>query len=659
MKKANLSLRNKVALQIIITVVISIFLVAAAGCVVTVVNYNKAHHAAVNSELKNCASIMDSWLNEKKAVTEFMARDIELGDYTSDYDKCLEYLKDCITRDTQVFDCYIGLADTSCIFGGGWEPAPGEYDPTIREWYIDAVNTDDVIITDPYTDAQTGKQVVTFAIKLQKDGQVVGVLARDMFIDRMSEIVNELHIDEKGYALLITEGGSIISHKNDEYNPYVDDAGNDVLTPLSTAIAEYPDGGTGGEIVNFTDYDGSKIFYSEAQVDTTGWKVGYALNSSEYNHTFVAVIELLSILSVLFAIVIALWVTVCLRMAFKPLKNVAETAKKVADGSLDVSFDYNYNDEIGDVCQTIENNNLVMKNYIDDISSRLDAFSHGKFDYESKVNYIGDYIPIKRSLDNIGSALANVFSGIGDASTAVFGGAGGVADGANHLAESVSKQTVLINEITEEMNKVSTQVSNNVERTDEARGVARKTADVVKTSSEQMSELLKAMDDISHSSEEIKNIIKTIEDIAFQTNILALNASVEAARAGEAGKGFAVVADEVRNLAGKSSEASEQTAVLIERSTQAVNNGMKYAGETSDSLNKVVAQTGEIDDIIVKINEESHEQMISITSVRDKMGLVTDYVTSAAANAEESAASSQELNGQAASLRDMLRSFGL
>ena len=47
-----------------------------------------------------------------------------------------------------------------------------------------------------------------------------------------------------------------------------------------------------------------------------------------------------------------------------------------------------------------------------------------------------------------------------------------------------------------------------------------------------MQEMIEAMKGISEKSNQIGEIIKTIEGIAFQTNILALNASVEAARAG-------------------------------------------------------------------------------------------------------------------------------
>ena len=67
---------------------------------------------------------------------------------------------------------------------------------------------------------------------------------------------------------------------------------------------------------------------------------------------------------------------------------------------------------------------------------------------------------------------------------------------------------------------------------------------------------------IGKAKQNIGKIIKVIDEIAFQTNVLALNASVEAARAGEHGKGFAVVAGEVRNLSIRTTDTVKQTSSL-------------------------------------------------------------------------------------------------
>ena len=109
-----------------------------------------------------------------------------------------------------------------------------------------------------------------------------------------------------------------------------------------------------------------------------------------------------------------------------------------------------------------------------------------------------------------------------------------------------------------------------------------------------MQEMIRAMNIISEKSSEIYKIVKTIEDIAFQTNILALNASVEAARVGELGAGFAVVAREIRNLADKTSLASKNTTALIKESVSAVKNGEKVARAMADSLLQVVKCTKQV-----------------------------------------------------------------
>lgn len=611
----------------------------------------------VSSNLEGCRDTLDSWLSEKAGLTAFIGKEIEDRGYLDDKAACLQFLIDCSERDEQIYDSYIGFADATCIFAGGWEPAPGEYDPLTRDWYKDAAAAEGTIISDPYVDADTGRMVITCSVKLVKDGQVYGVLAQDLFIDQIQNVTSGLSIDQNGYPVLMTSNGTIIFHKLEEFCPGVDSGGNEIFSNITDAIQEYSQDTLYTEIFSTKDAGGEKIRYSEIDLNEIDWRLGYAMNAAEYNRDVKAIVIIFIILSVLSGFVISLCVALLIRNVFKPLMLVAENSRRIAEGNLNVAFSYDFDDEIGDVCGAIENNNRVVKHYIDDISTRLDAISKGNFARQSDVSYIGDYIPIKNALDKISQALSEVFDKIALASSAVFSGAEGVTDSSGRLSESVSSQSQLIEEIMSGMKTLSDKIENNVSRTDEARKSAQVAADKVNEGSSRMQRLMTAMKDISKSSEQIQNIIGTIENIAFQTNILALNASVEAARAGAAGKGFAVVADEVRNLAGKSAAASEETAHLIELSVAAVKNGTKLAAETSDSLSDVVTCTNEIDKIIVKINEESHEQSVCVDDVNGKISRVADYINTAASNSVESASAAEALNGQAADLNEMLDRF--
>ncbi|MBE9521357.1 MAG: methyl-accepting chemotaxis protein, partial [Proteobacteria bacterium] len=154
-------------------------------------------------------------------------------------------------------------------------------------------------------------------------------------------------------------------------------------------------------------------------------------------------------------------------------------------------------------------------------------------------------------------------------------------------------------------------------------------------------------------------IVKVIDEIAFQTNLLALNAAVEAARAGKNGKGFAVVAEEVRSLAQRSAEAAKETAELIEKVVSRTENGTAVATKTSIAFEEIKEHIINLSDLVDSIASASTEQEQGILQIQRGIEEIDQLTQVYAANAEESAAASQELSAQSRFLKDMLEHFKL
>ncbi len=178
---------------------------------------------------------------------------------------------------------------------------------------------------------------------------------------------------------------------------------------------------------------------------------------------------------------------------------------------------------------------------------------------------------------------------------------------------------------------------------------------VVKTANTSMTQLTDSMQDISKASEETSKIIKTIDEIAFQTNLLALNAAVEAARAGEAGAGFAVVADEVRNLAMRAADAARNTADLIEGTIKQIKDGSDLVAKTNEAFTEVAERSSKVGELVAEISAASKEQAHGIDQVNNTVTEMDKLTQQNAANAEESASASEEMNSQAGHMKTFVR----
>lgn len=345
-----------------------------------------------------------------------------------------------------------------------------------------------------------------------------------------------------------------------------------------------------------------------------------------------------------------------------PVKEIDQVAKNIAAGNLDEEIRYRSKDELGALAVNFNSTVTRLRdyvNYIDEISMVLNQVAEGDLVFRLTYDYAGEFAKIKTALVNISDSLNNTMSQISQSSDQVASGSEQVSSGAQALSQGATEQASSIEELAATVNEISSQVKQNADSAHNASQRADQVGSEATESNKRMQDMLSAMADISDRSSEIGKIIKTIEDIAFQTNILALNAAVEAARAGEAGKGFAVVADEVRNLASKSAEASKNTAVLIESSLRAVENGTKIADETALSLNEVLTGVQDVTGTINEISSASEAQARSISQVTLGIDQISSVIQTNSATAEESAAASEELSGQAQILKNLVSQFHL
>ncbi|MGN0690993.1 MAG: methyl-accepting chemotaxis protein [Oscillospiraceae bacterium] len=663
--KASPGLTKTIIISSVITTAVLLILLAAVSFSASFSQVKSGITDTSVQKLAVYSQQVDEWLGQQAMFCKDQANAVgELAEISGGHMNNDDFIDGVMELGDALLDCYTAYEDASLYMAvTDTSTLPEGFDATTRSWYQNAVSSDDVIFTAPYVDTATGAMVITVAAPIRENGSIVGVFGCDITLDYIVDLVSGMSITENAVPVLIDSEGIFMIGGSGAFNAGSDESGNAVTVAASEAGGDYS--AVLSELsdqVYFdinTDFDGVKKYFAFNRLETSGWTIGCVIPKNDINSTLTGLAVMEAVMLILFigagsAVVIAVT-----RSQLKPLKNISAAADRIASGELSATFDYNAGDEIGTLCANFARCTDITRKYIADISEKLDRLAGGDFTVTVDEDYIGDFAPIKASLNNIIGSMRNTLNNIDAASKQVSMGAGNVAQTAADLAAGVSDQTESVSRLNDDIAAIMDKVRESSSIADDARVLAGNAKERIEDSNREMEKLLKAMAEISAMSAETAKIVKTIDDIAFQTNILALNASVEAARAGAAGKGFTVVADEVRNLAGKSAEAANRTSKLISQTTEAIEAGAALADSTAGSLAEAVDNTISVDENISRISEFTREQARYMDEISENIRTITDVIGSTSGSTQSEAALSEELSGQAEMLDKLISEFKL
>ena len=280
---------------------------------------------------------------------------------------------------------------------------------------------------------------------------------------------------------------------------------------------------------------------------------------------------------------------------------------------------------------------------INEVIEVLARVEQGDLTHSVKGNYQGQLGDFKDTVNNTVSQLSHTMEEVVDAADQLGNSSGQISSTSQSLSQATTEQAAGVEETTSSIEQMVSSIKQNAENAQVTDSMAGKASKEAIEGGEAVKQTVEAMKVIADK-------IGIVDDIAYQTNMLALNAAIEAARAGDHGKGFAVVAAEVRKLAERSQIAAREIGQLAETSVSTAEN----AGQLLDAIVPNIATTSTLVREIVAASREQSSGVVQINTAMNQMNQITQQNAS---TAEELASTAEEMTGQAKHLQTLMSFF--
>ncbi|KLI48560.1 methyl-accepting chemotaxis protein [Brachyspira hyodysenteriae] len=368
----------------------------------------------------------------------------------------------------------------------------------------------------------------------------------------------------------------------------------------------------GKGILNYV-FNNEKRVSSVITLKSQPWILGISVTEAEiYEANRMLMMIIISLIAI---VIISVFISMFIMSITKPLHLLVGVAKEIAEGDLRTTK------------QKIKRK--------DELGELSDAF------VAMRKKLVDTIITVEESANNITMAAKEL------------------SEQNTDLAHRTESQAASIEQTSASMTEISSTIRDSAEHSINGSKMILDSKSSVENAGNIISETTTNIEEVHDASSKIKDITKIIEDIAFQTNILALNASVEAARAGEQGKGFAVVAAEVRNLAQTTQTSVKSITDLIENVYDKIDKATGTARESQEIFIEIQNKIDDASKIMEGISNSAIEQQNGIDQVKIAIAEMDSTTQKNAALVEEATASAELLFAQSKELMDAIHLFKL